>query len=31
VLMMRLRYWRYRDFVGREKSIVDMGDTGGVL
>ena len=26
--MMRLRHRRYRDFVGREKIIVDMGDTG---
>ena len=29
VLIMRLRHWRYRDLVGREKSIVDIGDTEG--
>jgi hypothetical protein len=28
VLMMRLRDRRYREFVGREKSIDERGDTG---
>jgi len=31
VLIIRLRHCRYREVVGREKSIVDIGDTEGVL